>query len=181
MSHHESQYQPGRYQPMESPTVVQGAYQSRQAATARKNRNRVLVLAGGLLVIVAGCCMGAALLSQGNDDKGKGKITPSTAPVVAAPTPTAAGAAGGSAKPKPAPKPAPTIGDGTWVVGEDFPAGRYRVIEPVQGTCYWQISKANTNGSSIVANDIVTGGRPTVTLKKGQEFRADCGTWRKVG
>ena len=31
-------------------------------------------------------------------------------------------------------------------------------------------------------NDIVSGGKPTVTIKKGQDFTTnDCGTWAKVG
>lgn len=45
---------------------------------------------------------------------------------------------------------------------------------------YWEID-SDANGDHIVANDIVTGGRPTVTLKNGQFFKtARCGDWIKV-
>lgn len=77
---------------------------------------------------------------------------------------------------------APTIDDGTWVVGEDIPAGTYKVNQPVGDTCYWAITKSGSNGASIIQNDLVQGGRPKVTIKKGQDFEtARCGTWTKVG
>ena len=70
-----------------------------------------------------------------------------------------------------------SIAEGVWLVGEDIKAGRYRTTETVDsGSCYWKIHK----GSNIIDNDIVTGGRPTVTLRDGQEFTTrDCGTWVK--
>lgn len=81
----------------------------------------------------------------------------------------------------PTPKPKPTIDEGVWTVGLDVPAGTYRVTAPVDDDCYWAITKSGSNGEDIIANDIVSGGRPTVTLKKGQDFEsARCGTWEKV-
>jgi hypothetical protein len=48
--------------------------------------------------------------------------------------------------------------------------------------CFWGIYKSGTNGAEIIANDVVTGGRPTVTLKTGQDFDSSrCGRWAKVG
>lgn len=76
---------------------------------------------------------------------------------------------------------APEVDDGVWTVGVDLPAGKYRTTEAVSSDCYWSITKTGTNGSDIVQNGIPGGGRPSVTLKKGQDFETQrCGTWRKV-
>lgn len=77
-------------------------------------------------------------------------------------------------------KAANTITEGTWAVGADVAPGTYRVDgEVTSGMCYWEISRAGSNGD-IIDNDIVTGGRPTVTLAEGQEFKtSDCGSWVK--
>ena len=81
-----------------------------------------------------------------------------------------------------APAPAgTTIEDGTWTVGVDLKAGKYRVTANVSSDCYWAIYKSGTNGENIIANDIPGGGRPTVTLKVGQDFNtSNCGTWKKI-
>lgn len=73
-----------------------------------------------------------------------------------------------------------SIDEGTWSVGVDVQPGTYRAKDTVSDFCYWEIT-SDANGDHIVANDIVSGGRPTVTLKKGQFFKThDCGTWAKV-
>lgn len=73
-----------------------------------------------------------------------------------------------------------TIAEGTWAVGVDIQPGTYRTKEAVSGTCYWEIN-SDPNGSDIVENDIVSGGRPTVTLKGGQFFKTSrCGEWIRV-
>ncbi|GAB3453673.1 hypothetical protein GCM10027436_54660 [Actinophytocola sediminis] len=73
-----------------------------------------------------------------------------------------------------------TIGEGDWAVGVDVQPGTYRTIQAVSGDCYWEIN-SDANGDDIVANNIVTGGRPTVTLENGQYFSTSrCGDWRKV-
>lgn len=86
-----------------------------------------------------------------------------------------------SASPKAAVVPAATIKAGTWTVGDDIPAGTYR-SSGVTSMCYWEISKTGTNGSDIIANDLPSGGRPQVTLKKGQDFKTseECGVWSKI-
>ncbi|MBK9741176.1 MAG: DUF4190 domain-containing protein [Actinobacteria bacterium] len=67
--------------------------------------------------------------------------------------------------------------DGDWIVGSDFPAGTYTLIDE-PSFCYWGIYEAGTNQENIIANDNVTGGHPTVVLKEGQEFTSsDCGAW----
>jgi hypothetical protein len=73
-----------------------------------------------------------------------------------------------------------TIAEGDWAVGVDVQPGTYRTKENVTGDCYWAIF-SDANGRDIIANDIVSGGRPTVTLKGGQFFTSNrCGDWVKV-
>lgn len=73
-----------------------------------------------------------------------------------------------------------TISDGTWTVGEDIKAGTYRTTSAVSSRCYWGIYRSGSNGSDIIDNDIPNGGRPTVTLSKGQDFKSsNCGDWQK--
>jgi hypothetical protein len=73
-----------------------------------------------------------------------------------------------------------TIREGTWAIGVDVQPGTYRTKDAVSGNCYWGIY-SDANGNNIVANDIVTGGRPTVTLSGGQYFTTRrCGDWAKV-
>lgn len=92
------------------------------------------------------------------------------------------GEAPSTAKSAAAKAPAPTIDDGVWVVGDDMPAGTYKVTAAVDSLCYWEISKTGGTGVlDIVANDLPGGGKPQVSLKRGQTFKTDnCGTWRKV-
>ena len=94
------------------------------------------------------------------------------------PAPAPAAAAPEQAAPAPAPAPA-GISEGVWLVGEDVAPGRYRVTTAVSGIgCYWEIT---TTSGSIVKNDFVSGGRPTVTLKAGQQFKTQgCGDWAKA-
>jgi hypothetical protein len=66
-------------------------------------------------------------------------------------------------------------------VGDDFPAGTYRTTASVAGLdCYWMKS-SDAEGSNIVDNGLPGGGRPQVTLKKGQWFTSErCGTWQRI-
>lgn len=73
-----------------------------------------------------------------------------------------------------------TITEGTWTVGRDIEAGTYVTQGTVSGSCYWEITRSGTNGGDIIENDIVGGGRPTVTLTVGQDFTTNrCGSWVK--
>ena len=71
--------------------------------------------------------------------------------------------------------------DGVWLVGTDIAAGKYRPEEALTGDfCYWEIATGE-NFLTIVANEVVKGGRPTITVKNGQQVTVDsCGTWIKV-
>lgn len=74
------------------------------------------------------------------------------------------------------------VQDGTWTVGVDIPPGTYKVAQPIgDGLAYWSITTTGSNGQDIVANGAPEGGRPQVTLKKGQDFETrGCGTWVKI-
>jgi hypothetical protein len=75
---------------------------------------------------------------------------------------------------------ASTIAEGTWTVGVDIEPGTYRANANIVGSCYWGIYRTGSNGSDIVDNDNVSGGRPSVTLSAGQDFKTSrCGTWSK--
>lgn len=132
----------------------------------------VLVGAG-----VAGAGDATTATSSGPSVAAAGQVS------AAKPAPAKASAA---APAKPAAPKVVTIEDGTWVVGEDVPAGTYKVTEPIAdpgvGGCYWAITKSGSNGGDIVQNDIPAGGRPKVVLRKGQDFSTQrCGTWAKFG
>ncbi|MET3811765.1 hypothetical protein [Arthrobacter sp. UYEF3] len=77
-------------------------------------------------------------------------------------------------------KAANTIGDGTWTVGKDIAPGTYRASADVGSSCYWGIYATGSNGSNIIENDLPGGGRPTVALSGGQDFKSSrCGKWEK--
>lgn len=83
-----------------------------------------------------------------------------------------------AAVPKTSSRPA-TIREGTWMVGEDVKPGRYRSMNEIspEASCYWEITKSG----DIIDNDLPTGGRATVTLVKGQQFKTErCGEWVKT-
>jgi len=80
------------------------------------------------------------------------------------------------------PAPAVAIREGTWTVGRDIEPGTYTTTAEVASDCYWSITKSGTNGGDIIENDIVKGGKPTVTLREGQDFKTSrCGGWTKIG
>lgn len=76
-------------------------------------------------------------------------------------------------------KAAKTVKEGTWTVGTDIEPGTYRTTSEVSsGSCYWEINRTGSNGGDIIENDIVSGGRPSVTLSIGQDFTTTrCGSW----
>jgi hypothetical protein len=138
----------------------------------RKRSNALRALGLGAIagiVFMFGMAVGATVA-------GNAPVDASSTAAAAAPSTTVKSAAA------PAKTQIPEVDDGVWTVGMDLPAGRYRVTANVSSRCYWAITK--TGGDSvtdIIANDFPGGGRPSVTLKKGQDFKTDnCGTWRKI-
>ena len=139
-----------------------------------RSRSKAVSIVLVLVAVLAACGAGVAF--------GSFIAQPQAGTQSAAEAPPGHTMVGGSPSPRSARTQAPTIEDGVWTIGVDFPAGSYRTTANVGSRCYWQISK--TGGDSlmdIIDNDLPGGGRPQVTLKKGQTFKTDnCGKWRKV-
>jgi hypothetical protein len=151
------------------------------AERVKKPRRRIVVptVIGAAAFFIG---LGVGLGAGGGD--ATSSPTPGTTEVVtvvvtAPPTAVSEPAAEVTTKPAAA---AVTVEDGIWTVGVDIPAGKYRTTAPVSGDCYWAITKSGTNGEDIISNDLPSGGRPQVTVKKGQDFNTQgCGTWQKIG
>ena len=153
---------------------------------AKKKRPILLIMLVAVLGVLALCVGGTVIIGLATDNAEKAAGTPAVTttagaqPAVVATTPAAPAP---TTKPAPPPPPAPpSVEDGVWTVGTDMPAGRYRTTANVQSGCYWAITKTGTNGQDIIANGLPSGGRPSVTLKVGQDFETqDCGKWSKIG
>ena len=146
-------------------------------------RSKRVWLGAGIMFagLVLACCGGFVIGSSGGDTDPQVITTPTPVKVIEyLPVPSTAPAATSAAPAAPTKAAPATIEEGTWTVGEDFPAGTYKLQTAVTSTCYWGIYQSGTNQGTIIENDIVTGGRPTVTLKRGQDFESSCGTWVKV-
>lgn len=141
----------------------------------------IAVLVGSGLTLVS-CIGGVAVGAAGQPAAKPAPAASTVTKTVQLPAPAASTVTitkpAEAAPPPPAPK--ATIGEGTWSVGDDFPAGTYKATG-AGATCYWAISKGGSNGSDIIENHM-GGGNLRVTLKAGQEFTSNrCGTWDKVG
>lgn len=149
---------------------------------AKKSGGTGRLLVGGVIGVIVGFIGGAAAGGAGGDSGATAAVAAPTVTVTETGKAPAGETSKAPAKTSKAPAPKATIDEGSWLVPDDIPAGRYRMDAPPEnGDCYWAIYKAGTNQDDIIANDIVTGGRATVTLKKGQEFATqDCGTWTKA-
>lgn len=134
----------------------------------------LIVVIVGLVVLGAVCCGIGLATSKSSTEKEPAPVaTTAAVQSPAAPVKT-------EAVKTEAPK-APTITDGTWTVGEDFPAGTYKTAGST-GSCYWAIYTSGKNQSfdSLIDNHS-GGGNLRVTLKAGQDFETKrCGTWTKV-
>lgn len=185
--------QPG---PQQQPPVVADS-----PSPARKKRN-LLPWVISAAVAVVGLCLFGAILATAGPQKPTATSSPAatataTAAVAVTGNPELAGVPEWSGAQSVAPttkapsapvKAKVQIEADTLVhVGEDVPAGTYRAVWDANageafgltGECYWKKS-SDAEGQDIIANDIVTGGRPQVTLKKGQWFTsARCGEWLK--
>lgn len=99
----------------------------------------------------------------------------------ATPTVVNAGPAASQAQAATPTGPASTITDGTYQVGVDMVAGRYKTnFQGSTGMCYWERSKDDSGQfTSIISNDNLQG-PGSVTVKKGEFFKVSGGcTWTK--
>ncbi len=75
---------------------------------------------------------------------------------------------------------ASSFGDGTWEVGRDIQAGKYRTDNP-SGKCYWEKSTGGEGVHSIIGNDNAVGPTTVVISSHVPYFKSNgCGTWRKL-
>lgn len=95
------------------------------------------------------------------------------------PAPSPAAASSSPAKPtKGVPKPPEAIllSDGVYTVGEDIPAGRYKVDERADDTCYWSLTRRGD-----LVDNFFGGGFPSFTVRAGDEIEVEgCPNFRKI-
>lgn len=80
------------------------------------------------------------------------------------------------------PAPVGGIGEGTWVVGSDIPAGTYRTAGPLADNCYFARLK-DTSGdfASIIVNGTPPGPTTlTIKPKDGAFLTSGCQPWVRV-
>jgi hypothetical protein len=160
-------------------------------ALKKKHTARNVVLATVGAVVLAVCGIGGIGALIGGNDTTTGAVTSDTTrdptpaatteATTAAPTVTAAKPTTPAVAKPAAPKVIAISDEDTpGLVGRDFPAGVYRVTTNVAGMdCYW-MKASDSEGNNIIDNDLPQGGRPQVTLKKGQWFTSErCGTWHR--
>jgi hypothetical protein len=100
-------------------------------------------------------------------------VPPTSTPLVT-PAPRTIGSSGSKAA-------TGIAGDDIVQIGVDVPAGTYRAAERLSAgsLCYWAKTR-DAEGDDIIDNDIPAGGRPQVTLQKGQWFTTrGCPAWEK--
>lgn len=159
-----------------------------QTPPTKRTRGRSVLrfIAGAIMslfILFVGILIGSVTASAPTPAATFGEAVATSAPAVRLTSPvTTSSTTTPSRSPRPT-KAAPVVhaipSDTLVHVGEDVPAGVYRVETNVPGGCYWQKS-SDAEGQAILANDIVTGGRPQVTLKSGQWFTSErCGAWIK--
>ncbi|MBN9100223.1 MAG: hypothetical protein J0I49_19240 [Pseudonocardia sp.] len=152
-----------------------------QAPTPPKARRRWPWAVGGLVV---GLVIGATAHA--------GSATPAAATPAAAPASATAPAAPAAAAVPAAPVapaapagPLTSFSDGTYEVGTDIAAGKYKTPGPgstdALSACYMEVGDGSGQVGGIDKNDILTG-PGVVTLKAGKVFTVKNGcTWTKVG
>jgi hypothetical protein len=88
-----------------------------------------------------------------------------------------------TAKPKADNGPSTELGEGTYEVGKDVKAGRYKTTVPDDSlNCYWARLKDDSGSfKSIIANaNANPGARVSVTIKNGEFFEnTGCGDWKR--
>jgi hypothetical protein len=169
-------YQQVPYQQQYAPPRV-AAQRSRQAPPPSPRKKWPWVVGGIVALIVVGSIA----------TNGAKKPTVAVAPSGQGTTnaQAAAGAAPAAAAPAPSGPPS-EVGDGTYQVGTDIDAGRWKTAGPDKSSvfpvCYMARHKDDSaDFRSIIANDSLQG-PGSVTVKKGEflELKGGC-TWTKVG
>lgn len=151
----------------------------------------ILTIVGS--VAAAMCLVGAAIAAFAPDPNS----TASGAAATSVPTPydlttpaaAATSAAPASTKPPASPPPPAgpktSFGDGTWEVGTDIAAGKYRATVPADSfACYWErLRGLSGQFDDIIANGTADPGTPVVVTVSGSDkgfTSRGCGTWAKA-
>lgn len=122
------------------------------------------------LKVAIGVTLASIVLACGSPSKSNQPNNAANAPIVQ-PSPVAT-------------KPG-TIGNGTWVVGEDVKPGTYRSPGATDSSfpfCSWQVKTGKAYGDMGTSGEVAD--PQLVTLQKGQQFETSgCGTWtaKKTG
>jgi hypothetical protein len=150
-------------------------YSGTPAATGKSSTTRtVLIIVGVMLALCVFGGVVAAAIGDSNDTprpiaaqdqaNRQAASSPTSPAATATSSPAAAPTTTAAAKPTKV-KPEPVrIGEGSYRVGEDIPAGRYKAVERADAECYWSREK----GTAIIDNNI-GGGFPQFTTRKGED------------
>lgn len=169
------------------------------AAQPPKKKHAALRIAVGVVCALIVFGLGNAV-GSGGTKKAEAKPAPTVTVTVTAKAAKAAAekprsAAKPAEKAKSAAKPAQvteapagpdvTVGDGSYLVGEDIAAGMYKTAGPAGSDipmCYWERAKDSSGEmDSILANDTPQG-PARVTVNKGETFKTNgCKEWVRVG
>jgi glucose/arabinose dehydrogenase len=145
-----------------------------------RTRRRALVFAGLIVaaVTIIGCASAPAPDDEqaAQDTANRAAASAPAATTQATTTPTTEATTAPAAPTKTTPAPI-LITDGTYTVGEDMPAGRYKVTERAGDACYW----SRTRGDSDIIDNGLGGGFPSFTTKTGETVEImGCPEFRKV-
>lgn len=146
------------------------------------NRTAKIVLITSGALILGVCALGGIGAAVSGGVHGQAR---SSAPVTTGAQHVASPAVTAASPPPPAVTVAAapvalSVGDGTWTIGEDAPAGTYKATGAPK-ECYWAIYTSGQNQSfDALIDNHLGGGNLRVTLKAGQDFETKrCGTWVK--
>lgn len=163
--------------------------------TMRKGRGKLYgAIAAGVLAL---CCVGgvvtAAVTSdttdrtttQQDDANRAAALAPSPSTTTTTPPPASTSSSPSaaptttSAKPTPTTPPPVLISDGTYLVGEDMPPGRYKVTERATELCYW--ARLDGDDPTDIIDNHIGGGFPQFTAKRGEQIDiSSCPDFRKI-
>lgn len=149
-----------------------------------------IILLGALGLVIGLVFFGSCVnLLSGNDNSSTTPSPTATVTVTEVAEPDATEGFTEAPTPKKTAPPKPTIestmSEGTYEIGVDAQAGRYKTVVPSDSSnCYWERLKDDRGGlNSIIANEnLDAGARASITVRKGEFFNSsDCGTWKRVG
>lgn len=164
-------------------------------ANVRTSRSAGKIVAAVVAGLFALCCAGgviAAVASGGDQDNrtattqddtnrqaAAAPSTSATGPASAATSSPAATKAAPPAKPTKTTPPPVILSEGIYVVGEDIPPGRYKVVERAGSGCYW--SRKDADDTTNIIDNSIGGGFPQFTAKRGEQVEvAGCPDFRKI-